>query len=244
MFSSWTGATIKNVPLDPEDFRLDVKGILEAVDADTRLLFLTSPNNPTGSYIPKSTISTLLDQLPDHVLVIFDEVYHHFAQTHDYTTALSYVQSGYPVVAINSFSKAYGLAALRIGYGYTTTEISAYLRKLIRPFLINKLSLTAARAALEDQQFIQDTVRQISEQREQLRNELNKLNITSWPSHANFILVKVPDRVEQVVQNMEKEGVMVRDGSSFGAPGCIRITIGDEAATSATVAAFATILGH
>lgn len=243
MFSSWSGATIRDVPLLPGSFSLDTEGIIKAVDKDTRILFLTSPNNPTGSYIKKKQLSDLLHRIPDHVVVVFDEVYHQFTDAQDFTTAESFVLEGFPVIAINSFSKAYGLASLRVGYGYTTPEIAQYLRKLIRPFLINKLSLTAACAALSDVQFLQKCVKEIIIQRKELRSGLDRLGLKSWPTQANFVLVQSPMETALFIEKMEAEGIMVRDTDSFGAPGCIRITIGDREATQATLKAIATIIG-
>ena len=128
MFSGWNGAKVIDVPLKGADFDLDVAGILAEINENTRLIFVTSPNNPTGTYIPKAVIEELINQVPSHVIIVLDEVYYHFADAPDFTTAVPFVQAGKQVIAVNSFSKTYGLAALRMGYAYSTPEIANYLR--------------------------------------------------------------------------------------------------------------------
>ena len=198
------------------------------------MIFITSPNNPTGTYIPKAKIDQLIDSLPSHVILVLDEVYYHFAEADDFTTALPYVQAGKNIIAINSFSKTYGLAAMRIGYAYTTPEIAAYLRGLYRPFLINILGIEAAIGALNDTEFIHQTVELIKKERPKYYQTFDELGIKYWVSQANFVLFKSPmdtKLFEKLI--LEEAGVMVRDATSFGAPGCIRITIGTEEANDA-----------
>ncbi len=241
MFSKWTGAIVTDVPLAGPGFELDVSGILESINSNTRIIFLTSPNNPTGTIIKKSRLRDLLENIPDHIVVIYDEVYYHFTESQEYTTALPFVKEGFPIIAINSFSKAHGLAGLRIGYGYSTPEIIGYLRKLLRPFLLNQLSMNAAIAALKDKEFILHTVTNIIEQRKCLISGLKKIGLQHWPSEANFVLIKTHLDEDKLTEQMLKNGIMVRPAGNFGAPGCIRITIGDQEATDATLTALATI---
>lgn len=243
MFSEWQGAKIIDVPLKSPNYQLDVKGVLKAINKKTRLIFLTSPNNPTGTYIPKKDIEQLLDKVPDHVVVVLDEVYYHFATAKDFSTALPFVKKGKNVIAINSFSKTYGLAAVRAGYGYTTPEIARYVRKLSKPFLMNKLSSNAAIGALSDKAFIDKTVKLVVEERERLYPKLDKLGVTYWKSQANFIMIKPPMDEFKFEQKMLREGIMVRPVGSFGAPGCVRITIGTKAANNAYIKALKKVLG-
>ncbi|MEO1262220.1 MAG: histidinol-phosphate transaminase [Bacteroidota bacterium] len=237
MFSEWQGAKIKDVPLLEPDYSLDVKGILKAVNDRTRLIFLTSPNNPTGTYIPKKDIDELIDKIPDHVIIVLDEVYFHFASEKNYTTALPYVSSGKKVIAINSFSKTYGLAATRAGYGYSTPEIADYVRRLSKPFLINKLSMNGAIAALEDKAFVKKTVDLVTNERERLYPKLDRIGVKYWKSQANFIMIKPEMGEFEFEEKMLKEGIMVRPVGSFGAPGCVRVTIGTKAANNAYIRA-------
>mgnify|MGYP000126318335 CR=1 FL=1 len=230
MVSKWQGATINDVPLLAPNFDVDVESILAKVNDQTRLLFLTSPNNPTGSYIPKSVLDELIERLPSHVILVLDEVYFHFADAPDYTSAMPYVKAGKQVIGINSFSKTYGLAAMRIGYFYTTEKIANYIHQICKPFILNKLSLEAGIAALSDTQFIQETVDLVKKEREYMQEEFQKIGIHFWPSQGNFILTKPPMDEKVFEAKMLDLGVMVRPVSAFGAPGCVRITIGTREA--------------
>lgn len=226
VFSRWYGAQLIDVPLRSPDYSLDLEGILAAVSTRTRILFLTSPNNPTGTYIPKHQIDSLLERLPGDVLVVLDEVYWHFADAGDYTTALPYVKEGWPVVSINSFSKTFGLAGIRLGYAYTTPEIAQYLRQICKPFLVPGPSIAAGIAALADTEFIQKTVETIRSGRLQLAKAFDDLGIQYWPSQGNFFLIDPPLGEEELTEFLLKRGIMVRPVSAFGAPGKVRISIG------------------
>ncbi len=241
MIAKWQGAKIVDVPLLEPDFKVDIEGILSKVNENTRLLFLTSPNNPTGSYIPKQDIDTLISRLPEHVILVLDEVYYHFADADDYTTALSYVKAGKQVIGINSFSKTYGLAAMRIGYFYTTEKIAEYIHQICKPFILNKLSLEAGIAALSDTEFVKDTVELVKTERAFMQTELAKIGVHFWPSQGNFILTKPPMEEKVFEAKMLDLGVMVRPVSAFGAPGCVRITIGPREANEACLEALRTI---
>ena len=241
MISKWQGAKINDVPLLAPDFKVDIEGILAKINENTRLLFLTSPNNPTGSYIPKQDIDTLISRLPEHVILVLDEVYFHFADADDYTTALSYVKAGKQVIGINSFSKTYGLAAMRIGYFYTTEKIADYIHQICKPFILNKLSIEAGIAALSDTEFVKDTVELVQSERVFMQAELAKIGVHFWPSQGNFILTKPPMEEKVFEAKMLDLGVMVRPVSAFGAPGCVRITIGTREANKACLAAITKI---
>ena len=242
MFSGWQGATVKDVPLLAPDFRLDVNGILNAITDQTRVIFLTSPNNPTGSYIPRADLERLLDQVPKHLVVVLDEVYYRFADAPDFVTAMEYVKKGHQIIAVNSFSKTYGLAALRIGYGYSTPEIAAYLLMYNRPFLLNQLSIEAGIAALSDEEFVQETVAMVRSERTNIYAALEKMKVDYWKSQGNFILIKPSMEVAEFVPAMLNEGIMVRPVANFGAPGCVRVTIGTPEANAAYLAALKKVL--
>lgn len=116
------------------NYDYDLEGILKAITRRTRLIFLASPNNPSGNYIPKEKLTAFMGQVPENVIVVLDEVYRHFAEAGDYTSALPYVLENKNSIAINSFSKTYGLAGLRVGYCYAPLHISNYIRKICKPF--------------------------------------------------------------------------------------------------------------
>lgn len=242
MFSTWQGAKVVNVPLNEEDYSVNIEGILAAIDDTTRLIFLTSPNNPTGSYIPESQLDYLIDNLPDHVVLVLDEVYYHFADAPDYTSALKYVQNDKKVIALNSFSKAFGMASLRCGYLYSTPKLAAYIRSLSKPFLLNKLSLNAAIAALKDTDFLQKIQHLIVRERNRVETELTKMGVKFWPSQGNFILIDPHSDSQTFTDQMLTEGIMVRPVDGFGAPGKIRVTLGTAEANNAYLAALEKVI--
>ena len=236
-FSEKVGAKVIDVPLLDPDYRLDVSGIIGAINQDTRVLWLCSPNNPTGTYIRKEELEEILDVVPDHVVVVYDEVYFNYAVAEDYVTGLDYVMTGKNVIAINSFSKSYGMAGVRAGYAYTTEQIASYINGAKRPFYLNRLALAGAIAALQDQDFIKDTVQKTHEQRAFLCQQLEKLQIGFWPTQANFVLIDPKMHSAEFESMMAIRGVMVRPADAFGAPNKIRVTIGTAANNQAFVEA-------
>ncbi len=233
MFSGKMGATMVDIPLMAPDYRLNLEGILDAINDKTRLIFLTSPNNPTGTYIPVDTLNQLVDQLPDHVVLVLDEVYYLFANAEDYTTALPYVQSGKQVIGLNSFSKSFGLAGMRIGYAYTTPKLAQYIQCLYKPFLHDRLSMEAAIAALSDHEFLNRTINLVQTERQFIYNGLDQLGMHYWKAQGNFILLR-PEMPEKDFETaMLQRGIMVRPVAGFGAPGCVRVTVGIREANEA-----------
>ena len=242
MFSDRMAAKQVDVRLLAPDYTLNVEGVLSAINENTRLIFLTSPNNPTGTYIPKGTLDTLISQLPEHVVLVLDEVYFHFAEAKDYTTALPYVLAGKNVIGLNSFSKTYGLAGLRLGYAYTTPQLAAYIQRLYKPFQVNTLALEAGIAALGDKEFLQKTISLIQKERLFLYEHLDRLEMQYWKSQSNFILLKPTMDAKQLVELLQQEGIMVRPVAGFGAPGCVRVTVGTREANAAFIDALEKVL--
>ncbi|MEL6671011.1 MAG: histidinol-phosphate transaminase [Bacteroidota bacterium] len=242
IFTQVNGAETVNVPLLNPDYSLDVDGILRSVDDRTRLIFMTNPNNPTGTMIPKEAVDAVVNGVPDHVVIVHDEVYWHFAETENFPFARDYVLAGKNVIGLHSFSKAYGLAGMRVGYGFSTPRIATYLQKLRRPFFINTLSMEGALAALEDVEHLEKSVALVKEEKAWLYAELSRLGMHFWPSHTNFILFKSPLPTRDFVARMLEKGVMVREGDNNGAPGCIRLTIGTRPSNEAFIEALEVLL--
>lgn len=243
VFSRWYGAKQIDIPLLKPNYDLDVKGIINAITDRTKVIFLTSPNNPTGSYIPKAILEDFLNRVPKNILIVFDEVYRHFADAEDYVTALPYVLKGHNILGLNSFSKTYGLAGLRIGYGYTTKTIANYLRLIHKPFLMPLTSLEAAIGALNDHAFIEETVKTVQIGREFIKDSFASLGIMFWPTQANFFIIDPPLPEMEFTDKLMERGIMVRPVSQFGAPGKVRITIGNQEANQALVSAISNLLG-
>lgn len=243
VFAQKLGAKVIDVPLVGDNFDLDINGILDSINDSTRLIFATSPNNPTGTHIPKNQMDQLVNSLPEHVVLVYDEVYYQYVDADDYVRAYDYVKEGHNVIGVNSFSKAYGLAGMRVGYGYSTEKIARYIAQACTPFMINTLALEAAIAALDDSDFIEKTVSLIATEKPFIYNELDQLGIKYWKTQANFITLK-PEMNDKVFESeMLKEGIMVRPVANFGAPGCIRVTIGTREANVAYLNALKKVLG-
>lgn len=237
VFSRWYGAEQIDIPLLMPNYDLDIDGILNAITEKTKIIFLASPNNPTGSYIPQAVLENFLSQVPKNILIVFDEVYRHFTDANDYVSALPYVLQEYSVLGLNSFSKTYGLAGLRIGYGYTTKTIANYLRLIHKPFLMPLPSLEAAIGALQDASFIEQTVKTVHEGKAYLSDSFKSLGIKFWPSQANFFIIDPPLPEMDFTDKLMEHSIMVRPVSQFGAPGKVRITIGNKEANEALVSA-------
>jgi histidinol-phosphate aminotransferase len=230
-----SGARVVDVPLRMADFSLDTEAVLGAINERTRLLFIGNPNNPTGTMIHRITMDYLIGALPPHVLIVYDEVYHHYVQSPDYPRAIDYIQRGANLVGLHSFSKAYGLAGIRLGYAFSTPEIAAYLSHMRRPFMINTLSTVAGIAALEDREHIEQTQWLVAREKKWMYERLNAMGIKFWKSEANFILFKSPVVVDSFVMFMASQGVMVRSAEVMRAPGCVRVTVGTRSANEAFV---------
>ena len=242
-FAVKVGAKVVDVPLVGDTLTLDLEGILNAINEKTRIVWVCSPNNPSGTYIPKKQIDALIEHLPKHVVLVYDEVYRHFANAEDYTIGLPYVLNDNNVIAINSFSKAYGLAGIRVGYAYSTPEIASYVNHFRRPFFINTLSLEASKAALKDVAFIAKTKRNINEGKAYLYRELDRLGVKYWYSQTNFIMIKPNMDAKEFEAKIFSEGVMVRPVAGFGAPDCVRVTVGTPEANEAFINGLQIVLG-
>ena len=240
-FTRWMCAKAINVPMTA-DYDYNLEGILEAINASTKLIFLASPNNPSGNHIPHNALENFLTRIPKDVIVVYDEVYRHFASAKDYTSALPFVLKGHNIIAINSFSKTYGLAGLRVGYCYAPLALSNYIRKVCKPFLLSSLAIEGAIAALEDVAFVQRTVNLVRSEREFVLEGLNKLGIKYWPTEGNFVLIDPPIQDIEFTTFMEAKGIMVRAVGVFGAPGKVRISFGLRVANEAMLAAIKELL--
>lgn len=218
-------ATTVHVPLLP-DFSYDIDAILAAVTARTRLIYICNPNNPTGSIITAAQMETLLNHIPDHVFIIADEVYHHFATSPHYTNSLAHVLAGKNVIVLHSFSKAFGLAGLRLGYAICDPAVAGYLARVRQAFHISRLAMIGGLAALQDREHLERTISIIVPEREKLYTRLQALGFTVWPSQASFILFKPSFAAEPLAGRLLQQGILIREMSPFYLPGHIRISVG------------------
>lgn len=220
------GASVVYVDLDPENFGYDVEAILSAVTERTRIVYVCTPNNPTGTLLTAQQMETLVNNLPDHVLLVSDEVYHHFVTADDFPHTLDYVHKGKNIVIVHSFSKVFSLAGLRLGYAIAPAEIATYLSRARQPYHLNKLTTVGAEAALRDKAHLQKAVELTISGRDWLYNQLQQFEVQLWPSQTNFILFKPPAEAEKIAQQLEQRGVIVRPLGGFYLPDYLRVTVG------------------
>ena len=218
-----SGAIPVMVPLS--SFSIDLDAMAEQVTERTRLVFLTHPNNPTGSMISETAFCAFLQKMPEQVIVVLDEAYIEFVRDPAALDSLPHVKKDRRVVVLRTFSKAYGLAGMRVGYGVMDPEIGSLLHRVRQPFNVNSLAQAAATAALDDDVFLQQTRAVVHDGLDFYYATLDRLEISYLPSQANFVMIRVGD-ADRVYQQLLQEGVIVRSMTSYGFPEYIRVTIG------------------
>ncbi|MCH8930490.1 MAG: histidinol-phosphate transaminase [Proteobacteria bacterium] len=202
-------------------------GAMETLIGDkTRLIFIANPNNPTGTWIKSRELRDFLGQAPDHVLVVVDEAYFDYLEEQDYPDTSRWLDDFPNLVVTRTFSKAYGLAGLRIGYSLSHPDVANVLNRIRQPFNVNALALEAARAAMKDQAHLQRSVALNNEQRDLVAAGLKELGLRFVPSVANFILVDVDRPAMPVYEDLLRQGVIVRPVGNYGLPEHLRISIG------------------
>jgi histidinol-phosphate aminotransferase len=218
------GATPVEVPLT--DMRQDLRALVAAVTPRTRLVFLASPANPVGATSTAAEIDELVRALPPHVILVLDEAYAEFLDNPpDLRPAIA---AGRKVICLRTFSKIYGLASLRIGYGYAAPELIAVLQRARQPFNVNGVAMAAAVAALDDDEFVARCRRENHAGRAQLAAGLGKLGLEFVAGQGNFLLVKVGDGAA-VFAALQQRGVITRPVKPYGLPEWLRVTVGTPA---------------
>lgn len=217
--------TVFTVPL--KYFKYDLEAIKRRIDKKTKVIFISNPNNPTGTYVTKIELENFIQDLPSQVLLVLDEAYDTFIDVDDFPYGLSYIQNK-NVLVLKTFSKAYGLAGLRIGYAIGRTEFTSSMETVRQPFNVNFLAQTAGLAALDDKKFLTKTRKTVLEGKNYLYDGLNKLGLAYVPSVANFILIDVGKDCISVFKDMLRFGVIIRDMKQYGLKNFIRVTIGTK----------------
>lgn len=201
----------------------DLDAMLEAVHERTRIVMVCNPNNPTGTSVGAEAFDRFVEKLPEDVILAVDEAYFEFARRADFPDAIRWIRSRPGTIVLRTFSKIYGLAGIRIGYGIADTELAGYLERARHPFNVNRLAEVAALAALDDEAHARRTFEQNAAGITFLTSELTKLGIETWPSDANFLLARAGTDVFPRLLGM---GVIVRPMQGFGLADCVRISIG------------------
>ncbi len=230
----------ENIVLPLKGMEHDLEAILASITGRTRLIFLDNPNNPTATAIPPEVFHTFLDAVPESVIVVLDEAYVDFMDTEmrvDINTIIRNVEGRCGLVSLRTFSKAYGLAGIRVGYGLMSAEVAGYLHRVRQPFNVNRLAQVAAIAALEDTKFYQKTLQGTREGMAWLRREVEKLGCVSHPSQTNFFLVDVKGDAAALYEAMLYKGVIIRSMKPYGFENVIRITVGTSEENQRCIAA-------
>ncbi|MEY7849772.1 histidinol-phosphate transaminase [Natrarchaeobius sp. A-rgal3] len=241
MSSRFHHGEVAEYPIERTDgFEQTAETVLEAYDGE-RVVWLTSPHNPSGSTIPLSEIERLAAETDEETLIVVDEAYGEFAETES-AVALIEGRAGYDarddVAVLRTFSKAYGLAGVRLGYAVVPEEWGEAYTRVNTPFAASELACRAGLAAMDDTEHVERTVETARES----RNAMGEgIEAHVWPSEGNFVLVEVGDAAA-VAEELQERGVIVRDCTSFGLPGCIRITCGTDEETERAIEATNAVL--
>ena len=214
------GGTNIIVPLKKE--RHDLAAMAERITAKTKLMFIANPNNPTGTMNTKAEMDRLMDHMPDHVIVAADEAYCEYVTHADYPDSLDYLKAGKNVLALRTFSKIYGLAGLRVGYGVTTAQIAEFMNKVRQPFNTNSLGQIGALAALGDRKHVEKTIATNNEGKQFLYQSFTRLGISYVKTETNFIMFETQFEGKELYSMLLKTGVIIRPVGGKR----LRVTIG------------------
>ncbi|MFH1459136.1 MAG: histidinol-phosphate transaminase [Candidatus Omnitrophota bacterium] len=218
-------AEAKVISVDLKAFRYDLPAMKEKITPRTKVIFIANPDNPTGSYVSRLEVEQFLKGIPKNILLFFDEAYFEYLEARDYPDTLKYLRRG-NIIVCRSFSKAYGLAGLRIGWAAASREIIGYLNQVREPFNVNMLAQIAAIAALADRKHVQKSRQLIKTGKKFIVRELKQMKLFFVPSVTNFILINMGYRAKAVYEKLLKRGIIVREMSAWGLNNFIRVTIG------------------
>jgi histidinol-phosphate aminotransferase len=216
-------ADVLRVPLS--GFRQDIKGIVQKADENTAIIFLTSPHNPTGTIITAEEIEYILENISSDVLIVLDEAYKEFMPDEFKINSIDYLKKYDNLLLMRTFSKIYGIAGLRIGYGIGNGEVISDITKLMQPFVVNSIAQIAAIISLEDDNNINENIKIVISEREKLCKKLEDEKIYFVQSYSNFVLIKTGSRSSEFSEELLKNGFMVRNGDFLGFPGFIRVSL-------------------
>lgn len=209
----------------------DLQAMREAITAKTRLIFIANPNNPTGTWLNSEDLKAFIADVPPHALVVVDEAYFEYAHdpalnAHGYPDASKWLKDYPNLVVTRTFSKAYGLAGLRVGYSLSHPDVADLLNRVRQPFNVNHLAIAAATAALADQDYLQQGIRLNAQGMKQLEEGAQAQDLDFIPSVANFMAIEVGDNAMKVYDDLLYEGVIVRPVANYEMPRHLRVTVG------------------
>jgi histidinol-phosphate aminotransferase len=219
----------EHVVIPANDWGHDLTAMLDAVTDKTRLMFIANPNNPTGTWVNSTSLRNLLENVPENVIVLVDEAYYEYARSEEhYPDSSLWLNDFNNLIVTRTFSKAYGLAGLRIGYALSHPDIANLLNRVRQPFNNNSLALAAAETALQDAQYIEQSVETNQSGMKQLILAFDDMGLEFIPSKGNFICVDFEQPADDIYQALLRTGVIVRPIANYGMPNHLRISIGQE----------------
>ena len=223
--SKIAGAKVKYAPL--KNFRYDIPKIASLISKNTKFIFIANPDNPTGTYVTKKEVDLLVSRAPKNVILFFDEAYYEFAEgVKDFPNTMKHLKESKNIIVTRSFSKAYSLAGLRVGYGFSSKPVIECLNRVREPFNVNSVAQAAALASLNDAGHIAKTMGMVQSGKAYLCRELDSLGLKYVPSVTNFLLVKLGKNAKKFYKKLLKRGVIVREMSPWKLNNFIRVTVG------------------
>lgn len=242
LYAAQCNAKVVKVPL--ADYTHDLERMADAITPRTRIVFIANPNNPTGTLVTATQVNKFLERVPNDVLVVMDQAYDEYVDHADKPDLRPLVASARNIMILHTFSKAYGLAGLRVGYGIARPEIVEMLNRVRSPFNVNLIAQAAAAAALGDQDHITRTVALNAEGRAYLQAAFARMGLDFVPSQGNFVLVDTRRDSRAVFDALQRGGVIVRAGAGLGLPSHIRVTVGTRDQNQRFLDAFAEVLNN
>lgn len=232
----------KSVIVPMKNHGLDIEKMVDSINEKTKIIWFCNPNNPTGTIFTKQELDKVLCRIPENVVIVMDEAYIEYVTDENYPDSLELLNSYPNMIILRTFSKAYGLASLRCGYGIANEELVQYFNAVIGPFDVNLFAQKAAVAALEDEEYLAIVKKSNNEGKEYLYRELKKLGVDYIETNTNFIMLssRIDDRL--VFNSLLKKGIIIRPGFLLGMPGWMRVTIGTMEQNKAFVKAFYEVL--
>ncbi len=223
-----TGAGGRMVSVPLNGWKADPERIVEAVTPNVKFVFINNPNNPTGTALNREEMSYLLSRIPEDVIVVLDEAYIEFVTDPSVADGTEFMDIHPRLCVLRTFSKLYGLAGLRIGYGFGASGLIDFMHRVRQPFNANVLAQAAALAALHDEEFRERTLAVVAEGLAFLHKSLDSLGLEYVPTQTNFFLIRIPEGGKRLYESMLKEGVIIRAMDSYGLKDYIRISVGTE----------------
>ncbi len=215
----------QRIAVSLKDHNHDIKEMVEHINNKTKIIIVDNPINPTGTMIEKEVMDFFVNKIPEKVILVIDEAYHEYIKDPKYPNGLHYLKRS-NVIVLHTFSKIYGLAGLRVGYGFSSEEIIGAMMKVRLPFNVNRIAQIAAGAALDDAEFVEKSLQNNEEGKAHLYSEFERLGLTYTPTYGNFILVDFKRDAKEVFEAAQRKGIIMRTVYEYDLPTSLRITIG------------------